>query len=90
MQARPWLICYDVSENRARRSVDKALQGLGQRIQHSVFLCRLTPAQAHQTLAELALLLDPGTDSLRFYPLDADTPCPPQPTPNAHASWHIF
>ncbi len=68
------LITYDVSTidaagKRRLRQVAKACQDWGQRVQGSVFECKLTPAQYVQLKACLTALIDPDTDSLRLYNL---------------------
>ena len=66
------LVSYDVStqdragERRLRR-VSKACLNLGQRVQFSVFEIELDPAQWVQLKAELVSIIDPSSDSLRFY-----------------------
>lgn len=66
------LITYDVStidrEGRRRlRLVAKACEDWGQRVQNSVFECKLDPAQYVKLKARLGSIIDPKTDSLRFY-----------------------
>lgn len=68
------LITYDVStqtaEGRRRlRRVAKECVNYGQRVQNSVFECLLDAAQYRQLEHLLESLIDPGTDSLRFYNL---------------------
>lgn len=66
------LITYDVNtetkagEKRLRK-VAKQCQNYGQRVQNSVFECLIDPAQLRQIKHELSELIDPETDSLRFY-----------------------
>ena len=69
MERRRWMVCYDVADDGRRRRVERALLGLGERVQHSVFECRLSYAEARFHLGRLAAELDPDTDSLRAYPL---------------------
>lgn len=68
------LITYDVkTENAAGRKrlrkVAKACVDHGQRVQNSVFECLLDAAQYALLKAQLAELIDPEQDSLRFYRL---------------------
>lgn len=68
------LITYDVNtetpEGRRRlRQVSKQCVNYGQRVQNSVFECILDAAQFVQVQALLRNLIDPETDSLRFYRL---------------------
>lgn len=71
------LITYDVStetdEGRRRlRQVAKRCQSYGQRVQNSVFECLIDPAQMVKLKAQLANIIDPDTDSLRYYYLGND------------------
>ena len=71
------LVTYDVNtETRAGRRrlrrVARACLDLGQRVQHSVFECEVTPAQWTALRARLVSEIDPALDSLRFYHLGAD------------------
>lgn len=68
------LVTYDVNTETAAgrrrlRKVAKACVNYGQRVQNSVFECMLDAAQYALFKAELAALIDPETDSLRFYRL---------------------
>lgn len=71
------LVTYDVRtdspEGRRRlRRVAKACLDLGQRVQYSVFECEISPAQWPELRARLSGLIDPATDSLRFYMLGSN------------------
>ena len=35
------LVCYDITSNKLRRKIDKAMKDFGIRLQFSIFLCRL-------------------------------------------------
>lgn len=68
------LVTYDVNtstpEGRKRlRQVAKACVAHGQRVQNSVFECSLDAAQYKLFHHQLAALIDPDCDSLRFYML---------------------
>lgn len=68
------LITYDVKTvekegQRRLRRVARACVDWGQRVQASVFECKLDPGQYAQLKADLANIIDPATDSLRFYNL---------------------
>lgn len=68
------LITYDVAtsteggEKRLRQTA-KACLDYGQRVQNSVFECKLDPAQLVALRARLESIIDPDHDSLRFYHL---------------------
>ncbi len=71
------LVTYDVNteskEGRCRlRKVAKACEARGQRVQFSVFECLLDPAQWAQLKAYLEKIIEPETDSLRYYYLGAN------------------
>lgn len=68
------LVTYDVSTQdaagaRRLRHVAKACQNHGQRVQLSVFEVEVDPAQWVALEAKLRSLINPATDSLRFYHL---------------------
>ena len=57
--ARWWLVCYDVHDPARLRRCAGVLEGSGQRMQHSVFRCWMTPAQMHRLRWELTQVLEP-------------------------------
>lgn len=68
------LITYDVNTEtpagrKRLRKVSKICVDYGQRVQNSVFECRLDAAQYALVKHRLEGLIDPATDSLRFYNL---------------------
>lgn len=68
------LVTYDVNTETAEgkrrlRKVAKQCVDFGQRVQHSVFECSVDEAQYVRLKASLCALIDPRTDSLRFYQL---------------------
>ena len=65
-----YLICYDISDNRDRYRVVKALKGFGSRVQKSVFECPdLTEKQLLDLQDKLAALIDHGSDSIHYFRL---------------------
>lgn len=71
------VVSYDVSTEtpagrKRLRQVAKACVDHGQRVQFSVFECLLDPAQWAALRGRLVGLIDPQTDSLRFYFLGAN------------------
>ncbi len=71
------VVSYDVNTEtpagrRRLRKIAKACQDYGQRVQFSVFECEVSPARWVELKGRLLALLDPTTDSLRFYNLGAD------------------
>lgn len=71
------LITYDVStvtpvgKARLRRAA-KACLDYGQRVQNSVFECKVDPAQLVALRSRLLGLIDPLTDSVRIYHLGSN------------------
>lgn len=68
------LVAYDVStetrEGRRRlRKVATICSGFGQRVQNSVFECRVTPAQLEEMEFRLLEIVDRNEDRLRLYEL---------------------
>lgn len=66
------LIAYDINTETAAarkrlRHVAKACENRAQRVQNSVFECLVDPAQWVDLRSKLVELIDPATDSLRFY-----------------------
>jgi len=71
------LITYDIatsSESGARRlrRAAKICLDYGQRVQFSVFECKVDPAQYTELKARLRKVIDSDLDSIRFYNLGAD------------------
>ena len=71
------VICYDVSTTepegqRRLRRVAQTCKDYGQRAQLSVFECEVDPAQWTALRQKLIDMIDPETDSLKFYFLGAN------------------
>ena len=68
------IVCYDVSTEttegkRRLRRVARACEGVGQRVQKSVFECRLEQMQFEELERRLLDIIDKSEDCLRFYRL---------------------
>ncbi|RLI54461.1 MAG: CRISPR-associated endonuclease Cas2 [Candidatus Thorarchaeota archaeon] len=66
------LVAYDVDtvseDGQARlRRVATVCKNFGQRVQFSIFECRVTRAQLEELEAKLLQVINPDTDSLRIY-----------------------
>lgn len=61
------IVSYDISDDRRRTQVYKALKDFGERVQFSVFECLLTEAQLLRMRKRIEALIDPGEDHVRFY-----------------------
>lgn len=71
------LVTYDVStetrEGRRRlRKVATTCCGFGQRVQNSVFECRVTPAQLEELEERLLQIINLSEDRLRLYRLPSE------------------
>jgi len=71
------LITYDVntetgSGKKRLRKVAKQCVNYGQRVQDSVFECKIDPAKYVEVKASLLKLIDEEKDSLRFYYLGSN------------------
>lgn len=64
-----YVVSYDVMDTRRRNRVSRALEGFGQRVQHSVFECWLDDGQLVALKQALASEIDPAEDHIRYYPL---------------------
>lgn len=71
------LVTYDVNTEtrtgrRRLRQIAKVCENYGQRVQFSVFECKVDPAQWVTLRTQLQTLMDPDKDSLRFYMLGSN------------------
>lgn len=68
------LVCYDVDTTtkageRRLRAVGRMCKNYGQRVQYSIFACRVTPSQFEALEARLLEIMDLATDNLHLYTL---------------------
>ena len=70
MSRRFFLVCFDVSDDKIRYRVVKALKGAGIRVQKSVFECPGLGEKEFLRLKDrIDALIDHETDSVRYYRL---------------------
>ncbi len=62
-----WIIAYDIAEPRRLQRVHKYLAKRSYALQYSVFVADLTRMEFESLKAELAKLIDPLKDDVRFY-----------------------
>ena len=68
------IVSYDISDDKRRRKVAKILEGHGYRVQFSVFECDLEDHQIKKLWIRLKPLVSTKKgESIRFYPLHADS-----------------
>lgn len=63
------VISYDLSDDKRRTKIHKALKAYGERIQYSIFECSLDNTLYAKLKARLNPLIDADEDSIRFYHL---------------------
>lgn len=59
----------DISDDKRRLRIAKAMESVGERVQGSVFEAYLTPQELEKLLKRIRKLLAPKEDSLRIYQL---------------------
>ena len=72
-----WVIAYDSPSNKRRRKLAKLLEGYGERLQMSVFECRLQPHQLRR-LRQLLACIATAEDSVRIWSVPQRAPAPEQ------------
>ena len=58
------MVSYDVVDDRRRERVYKALRGMGERVQFSVFVCDFSPTERAEVNEKLDPLIDHATDQI--------------------------
>ena len=64
------VVAYDIPDDKRRTRVAKTLEGYGQRMQYSLFECRITKVQYLRLQARLEEIIEPEDDEVTFYFLD--------------------
>lgn len=59
-----YIVTYDITDDRRRADVYKALRGFGDHLQYSVFRCDLTARRHIELIALLHDLIDHATDQV--------------------------
>jgi CRISPR-associated protein Cas2 len=62
------VVSYDISHNRRRAQLSRALKNFGTRVQYSVFECVLEPKDLARLQAAIKRIIKPD-DRVRYYPL---------------------
>ncbi|MEE2003018.1 CRISPR-associated endonuclease Cas2 [Alkalimonas sp. MEB108] len=65
-----WLVCFDISDNKARREVVKLLLSSGVRVQYSMYEIQLKPPEFTALTAAVDEWLDDETDRVHYVPLN--------------------
>ena len=61
------VVSYDVVDDRKRTKIAKAMKSYGERVQKSVFECRIDDRQFIRMKKTLESIMDMNEDSVRFY-----------------------
>jgi len=61
------VVSYDVVDDRKRTKIAKALKSYGERVQKSVFECRIDDQQLIRMKKTLESIMDMNEDSVRYY-----------------------
>jgi CRISPR-associated protein Cas2 len=61
------VVSYDVVDDRKRAKIAKAMKSYGERVQKSVFECRVDDQQFIKMKKALEGIMDMNEDSVRFY-----------------------
>ncbi len=69
MRSQAWIVAYDIVHPRRRARVSKHLAARGERVQKSVFVCRLTPAASRRLRRALERLMHLKEDRLMIEPV---------------------
>ncbi|MFN9624429.1 MAG: CRISPR-associated endonuclease Cas2 [Cyanobacteriota bacterium] len=64
-----WIVAYDSPSDQRRRKLSDLLQGFGQRLQWSVFECRLREDQLRALRWQLERRIDAGQDRVCLWPV---------------------
>lgn len=68
-----YVIAYDISDDKRRKTISDILEGYGSRVQYSVFECVLSKPQFQELTKKLKRVFEEEEDSLRFYPISQHT-----------------
>ena len=66
---RYYVVAYDIVDDKKRYRVSNTLKDFGERVQKSVFECRLDAGQCGVMSSKLSKLINPKEDSILIYPL---------------------
>ena len=69
---RSLLVCYDISNEKRLRKVERIVEGYGYRIQDSVFFCRSSPLLKAQLMQRISTVINAEADQFIIIDLGAD------------------
>ncbi|RLG41831.1 MAG: CRISPR-associated endonuclease Cas2 [Thermoproteota archaeon] len=59
-----YVVFYDICDSKRLRHVFKTMNGFGDHMQYSVFLCRLNKQRLHEMRKTLSEIIDPDEDQI--------------------------
>lgn len=65
----PWLLCYDIAGPKRLQRVHRIISKNSTTFQYSVYFTHGTRREILQIIEQTELLIDPGKDDLRVYPV---------------------
>lgn len=69
MARRRYLLAYDIHDERRLRAVANCVEGYGDRVQYSVFICDLSPTELVLLRSDLEDVIRPSEDSIMLVDL---------------------
>lgn len=69
MARRRYLVAYDIREDRRLRNIAACMEGYGERIQYSVFICDLSEQEAVLLRGDIEVRMKPSEDSVMIIDL---------------------
>jgi CRISPR-associated protein Cas2 len=64
MARRRYLVAYDIREDKRLRNVASCMEGYGERIQYSVFICDLSDQEVVLMRGDIEIRMKPSEDSV--------------------------
>jgi CRISPR-associated protein Cas2 len=61
-----YIVAYDISDDKRLREVYRTMQGYGDRLQYSVFICELSAKERVMLVTALEELIDQSEDCIMF------------------------
>lgn len=68
----PYLVCYDIADDRRLHRILRFMKGRGIHLQYSVFYCLLTYSDLKDMKERISKLINHKEDDVRIYPLPAE------------------
>lgn len=69
----PYLVCYDIRDDRRLQRVFNYMKSQGLHLQYSVFYCELTWQELQRLKNDMSILINHREDDIRIYPLQRNS-----------------